>query len=189
MGDYDNLVGELAPGQKGWLPLDEGGYPTGPATLEPPPGPNAKACSVMASPADAPEGSDVLVSASGAPLIAPLNSNVDRRVEGGADFPGPTPPTVTLDSISPNEAEVGGADIYLVATGSGFTENSVILFNNGEEATEFIDSSQVGTTVKPSLASGPISVPVQVREGVTTTPAQTFTFTEAPIARGRRGRG
>jgi len=188
MGDYDNLVGELQPGQKGWLPLDEGGYPTGPATLEPPPGPNALACHVMASPADAPEGSDVLVSASGAPLIAPLNSNVDRRVDDG--FPDPPHVTfVTLESISPTEAEVGGADITLIATGSGFTEDSVILFNNGEEPTEFIDSSQVSTVVKPSLASGPVSVPVQVREGSTTTPAQTFTFTEAPIARGRRGRG
>src|SRR5688572_9534503 len=97
-GPFDHLIGELSPGDKGWLPLDEDGNPSGPATLDPPPHP-ALACSVYANPKDPLEEDDhALMSSSGAPLETPLTSNVDRRVPGG-DTPSPT-----ITSLSPNTA-------------------------------------------------------------------------------------
>jgi hypothetical protein len=85
LGAYDHFIGELWPGAFGWLPLDDQGVPSGPATLEPP-GPDVPACKVFAN--NAPTiGIDMLVSASGAPLVPPLNPNPDIRVMGETQDP------------------------------------------------------------------------------------------------------
>jgi hypothetical protein len=73
---------------------------------------------------------------------------------------GPTP---TVTGILPNNAKVGGDDLVLSVYGSNFTEDTKILFNNGEEPTEFVDASRVRTIVKPSTASGPAIVPITVK--------------------------
>jgi hypothetical protein len=177
MGEFDNLVGELSPGDYGWLPLDEAGNPSGPATLAPPPGPNAKACHVYSPP----EGDDLLVTATGAPIVPPLNSNIDKRT--GDE---PADPAPTLGSISPITAECGSADITLTCTGTGFTPNSVIVFNGGEEPTTFVSETELTTGVKPSLVTEPVSVLVTVTDDGNTTYPQTFDFTEPPITRRRK---
>jgi IPT/TIG domain len=79
------------------------------------------------------------------------------------DEPDPEEPVPTVTSILPNNVKVGGEDLVLSVYGTGFTENTVILFNNGEEPTEFVDASRVTTIVKPSTASGPAIVPVTVK--------------------------
>jgi len=183
-GPFDDLIGELQPGQKGWLPLDSSGSPTGPATISPPPGPDAKACSVMAvipsDPVDPEE--HLLVSSSGAPLDPPLNSNIDRRV-GGVDTPEPPPP-ISLTALLPNTAECHSADFELSVKGNNFTNQSVIVFNGYEEPTDFIDAQTIGTGVKPSLFVVPASVPCFVRDGEQETDPINFEFT-APARRSR----
>jgi len=185
MGNFDHLVGELQPGDHGWLPLDEAGSPTGPATLDPPPGPDAKACSVF-SPIGV--GIDKLVSSSGAPLDPPLNSNVDKRPPGHGEGVEEDPPI--LDSLEPAEAEVGGPDLTLRCLGSGFSAASVIVFNGGDEVTMFVSETELTTGVKPSLVSMSVPVPVQVRNGLQPeapiSAPQTFTFVDPEVLTRRR---
>lgn len=77
--------------------------------------------------------------------------------------PDPDAPVPVVTSILPNNTKVGGDDFTLSVYGEGFTEDTVILFNDGEEPTEFVDASRVRTLVKPSTASGPAIVPVSVK--------------------------
>lgn len=81
------------------------------------------------------------------------------RTGGGGGVP-PSAPTLT--ALDPATAVIGGADVTLTVTGTGFTENSVILFNNSPEPTTFVSDTVVTTIVKPSTASGPWTVPVTV---------------------------
>jgi predicted flap endonuclease-1-like 5' DNA nuclease len=95
---------------------------------------------------------------------------------------GPEP--LALEQLSPAEAVVGGEDVVLNCRGTGFDENSVIVFNAGDEPTTFVSKNVVTTVVKPSLASGALTVPVQIRNsssGAITEPLD-FSFTEAPLA-------
>lgn len=176
MGDYDHLVGELKPGDQGWLPLDEAGIPSGPATLKPPPELNAKAAHVMHV-IEPDEDEDILVSSTGAPLVPPLNSNVDKRTTPGV----PEVPPV-LNSLEPSTAECGSADFTLVFAGSGFTPNSVIVFNNFDEPTVFVSENSVTTIVKPSLFVVAAEVDSYIRNGDVESEHKLFTFTE-PAAR------
>jgi len=184
-GPFDDLVGELTPGQVGWLPLDEAGNPTGPATISPPP-PPALACSVMVNPVvPLPEGDDLLLSSTGAPLSVPLVSNVEKRDD---DWVGPTPPVPAappvITSISPNTAEIGSADIEMIVTGTGFTSSSIITFIGLDEPTDFFSETSVGTGVKPSLFVSAQLCPVTVRNGDVHSNSVDFEFT-APVGRKR----
>jgi len=73
-GAYDDLVGELFPGESGWLPLDDVGTPAGPAVRELP-DPPQRACRVMANGQGAP--GDILVTISGAPITPVMQPNTD----------------------------------------------------------------------------------------------------------------
>ena len=172
---FDHLAGELQPGDTGWLPLDASGVPSGPATISPPPGPDAKACSVSLT------NGGHLVSSTGAHLDPPLNSNVDRRV-GDTSQPEP----VSLTSLNPTSAAMSDPDFTLECIGSGFTEQSVIVFNGGDEPIVFVNHSKITTIVKPSMVGTPVSVLVQVREGNHTTDGLPFEFTEATTPTRRR---
>jgi len=178
-GPYDHLIGELTPGQSGWLPLDNDGIPSGPATLKPPPALDSKACSVMANSKN-PLGPEdhALLTSTGAELDPPLVSNVDRRVTPGQ----PQEPPV-LDSLTPTGAVVGDPDLVLTLTGSNFTEGSVIVFNGGDEITTYVSPTSLTTGVKPSLVGAPITVPVEVRDSGGRSNSLNFAFT-APVGRG-----
>ena len=98
--DTSALVGELLPGQSGWLAIDADGNPAGTATLLPPPI-GTPACSVMRGPDPVPIGHDALTTLAGAPLVAPLNPSSDRRF---GDAP-PPPPEGTLSAASGMKAQ------------------------------------------------------------------------------------
>jgi hypothetical protein len=83
-----------------------------------------------------------------------------------------------LTSIDPTSAVVGGPDLTLTVHGTEFTSDCVIYFNGGAEPTEFVSETELTTTVKPSTASGPITVPVTVGRGGHQTPPVSFEFTE-----------
>ena len=96
------------------------------------------------------------------------------------DFSLPKQPV--LNSISPNNAVIGGEDLTMEVIGSGFLEESVIVFNGGEEPTTFVSATRLTTIVKPSTATTPGTYPVGV---VGADGEASFTFTEAPL-RSRR---
>jgi hypothetical protein len=185
-GQFDDLVGELSPGDHGWLPLDEAGNPTGPATLQPPP-PPALACAVrVTAEVPLPEGHDLLVSETGAPLIPPLTSNVDKRDPD--TYVAPVKPSIV--SLTPNTAVSGDPDLEMLIEGTGFTPTSVIIFAGVEEPTDFHSDTSIGTGVKPSLFA-PATCSVEVRDTAGVSNSLDFTFTD-PAARGigqdRRGK-
>jgi hypothetical protein len=82
-----------------------------------------------------------------------------------------------LTSLNPATAAKGSADLTLHCLGSGFTANSVINFNGGNEPTTFVNAGDITTIVKPSLVSIAIAVPVVVVNGVLSSAPKTFTFT------------
>jgi hypothetical protein len=95
--------------------------------------------------------------------------------EGGKIAPKQIP---VLTGIAPNSAVVGGAPLTLTATGTGFTEDSKIIFNGGEEPTVFVSTTELTTEVQPATATGGISVPVLVRTVTWETASFDFTFTD-----------
>ena len=91
-------------------------------------------------------------------------------------------PGFGLGSIVPTEAEMGSADLTLHVHGSAFEDGAVIVFNGGDEATTFVSTTELTTTVKPSLAAVAGAVPVTVRNaGGAVSNELSFTFTEAAV--------
>lgn len=182
-GLYDDQVGELAPGQTGWLPLDDAGVPSGPATVNPPPGPNAKACSVKHNEQEAvDDGADVLVSSSGAPLSPPLQSNVDRRAPG-AEPPPPEVLVPTITLITPDTAPAG-VDLALAIAGNDLDGATEVLVN-GTSSAATGDATNITTTVlAATLVEGAASVVVSTPNGATNSLSLTVT---APVGRDSRG--
>jgi len=182
MGDYDHFAGELtAPGDKGWLPLDEDGTPIGPATLQAPVAP-ALACAVVA--VELPDDQGIgLTTPTGAPITDEMVPNSDFRVPGSGTAPLPEPSPI-LTSLEPNTAVSGDPDFTLHYRGTDFTENSVIRFAGQDEPTIFIDSTDITTIVKPSLFA-PATVQCSVVDGGAETQSLDFEFT-APAVNRRR---
>jgi hypothetical protein len=85
-------------------------------------------------------------------------------------------PQPTVTGLNPASAAVGGPDVVLSVYGTGFTAATEILFNLGVEPTTFVSDTEVTTVVKPSTASGPVTVPVSVVGAEESAP---FEFTAA----------
>lgn len=96
---------------------------------------------------------------------------------------GPVPPepaaAPTLDSLSPHSAVSGDPnDIVMSAIGTGFTADSIIVFNGHPEPTTFVSDTELTTGVKPSLFVVPAVCPVEIHTLSQVTDALDFTFTE-----------
>jgi hypothetical protein len=96
---------------------------------------------------------------------------------------GNPPPPINIASLNPPSMIVGGAQQTLEVIGDGFTSASVIVFNGGDEKTTFVDANKVTTIVKPALASGPISLPIYVRNYQRPSNTVQFEFVEAEAER------
>ena len=164
-GQYDNLIGELTPGQTGWLPLDDAGTPSGPATIAPPPGPNAKACSVKASSTEeVAQGWDALLTSTGAPITDHNVSNVDRRYDPNAPE---TPPVITptISSISPTTAPAG-VDLALTILGNNLTgATAVTVAGTASVPTSASGTAVEATVLAATLVAGTLQVSVTTPNG------------------------
>jgi hypothetical protein len=175
VGPHDDKIGDLLPGQFGWLPLDPNGLPSGPATFAFP-GISTAVARVFAS-FQPNLNIDALVTPAGGPLTDRMNANSDRLyIPPRPDDPIAPP---TLASIAPATAVIGGADLTLICTGTNYTPTSKIMFNGGEEPTTFISPTSISTVVRPSTASTPGDYPVTVKTILGETPPKQFTFTLA----------
>ena len=163
-GAYDSLIGELTPGQQGWLPLDDAGTPSGPATIQPPPGPNAKACSVKAStPEEIAQGWDALLTSTGAPITDHNVSNVDRRFPN--DPANPAPVTPTISSISPATAPAG-ADLALTILGTNLTgATAVTVAGTASVPTSATGTGVEATVLAATMVAGTLQVSVTTPNG------------------------
>lgn len=102
----------------------------------------------------------------------------DGRPRANDAYAGGDEVRPTLNSITPNTAVKGSADLTLSCNGTQFTPNTVIWFNGGYEPTTYVSPTQVTTIVKPSLVSQAIAVQVNVSNGANPSPTpKTFTFT------------
>jgi len=117
-----------------------------------------------------------------------LQSELLRRDDTWTTYEGgpvpPEPPAApTLDSLSPATAVAGDAtDITMSAIGTGFTADSIIMFNGLPEPTTFVSDTEVTTGVKPSLFVVPAVCPVEVHTVSQIAGPLDFSFTD-PVAR------
>ena len=95
-GPYDGMVGELLPGESGWLPLDAQGVPVGPAVRELPDPSTTRSCRVMANGVDQP--GDILVTNTGAPITPIMQPNTDV-------LPWTAPPEIPIARTSQNHRD------------------------------------------------------------------------------------
>jgi hypothetical protein len=98
----------------------------------------------------------------------------------GVPVPGPAP---VLTELSSTSAIIGGPNVLLKASGTGFSRGAQLTFNGGLEATSV---TTLETTINMASATTPGSYPVTVKnpDGQESEPLM-FTLTE-PVA--RRGR-
>jgi hypothetical protein len=73
------------------------------------------------------------------------------------------PPQIT--ALEPASASITDPDFEGHVRGLNFTEDSVIIWNGAEEPTRFIDSTNIWTTVVPSVVTAPTVLDVYVRNG------------------------
>lgn len=95
--------------------------------------------------------------------------------EGGGEVEDDPPDLLDID---PDVATIGDADLTLTCTGEGFTANSKIVFNGGEENTVFVNETTLTTIVKPSTASTAGEYPVLVRDATGDSEPLSFEFVE-----------
>lgn len=127
------------------------------------------------------------VKANGMPELDEDLAEMIELLEAAAGGSGVGENAPLVASLDPESMNVPGPDAPILVIGSGFTEESVIIWNGGDEETEFVSPTKVRTTVKVSTVEAPLpfTLPVQVRNEDQVSNALQFTFTEAPI-QGRR---
>jgi len=69
-----------------------------------------------------------------------------------------------ITALSQNGAIVGDAAFTLSVFGENFDNQSVIVWNNGDETTTFVTAGEITTGVDPTTASGAVMIPIQVRD-------------------------
>ena len=99
---------------------------------------------------------------------------------GGGSIEQPDVDAPVIDSLEPDEANIGDDDLTLhVTADAGLTPDCIIVFNGGDEATTFVSETELTTTVKPSTAQVPGDYPVQVRRAGKLSNILMFSFEEA----------
>jgi len=178
-GPYDSFVGELAPGDDGWLPLDDAGFPSGPATKAPPPI-SVKACAVQANAeVPLPDNAHLLLSESGAELQPPLINNTERRV--GEAAPPPVLPAIT--AVSPDTGVVA-VDLPISVTGTGLSGATNISLGGSQIPVDAggTDTSVSGTIPGASMVEPSLQIMVITPGGA----SNQLPITVTPVARDAR---
>jgi IPT/TIG domain len=86
--------------------------------------------------------------------------------------------TITFTNMSPATAVHGVADLTVTLTGTGFTTNTVLLWNGSPDGCTFVNATTITTVVKPSLVSVAVTVPVALQQpGQLPTATRNFVFT------------
>jgi hypothetical protein len=99
-------------------------------------------------------------------------------IDGWTDAgPGGGAPTIT--ALTPSTVALGAPNFTVHVTGTGFTPDSVIVWNGYDEPTTVVSDTEVTTGVDMAVWLAAATVPVAVRAGGTLSAPVSFTFTDA----------
>ena len=107
-----------------------------------------------------------------------LSSNDPAVVIAQYDTPVEGENGLSITELAPDTAEVGGDDVTMYINGTGFTDQTVINFNGGEEPTTLVNAECVSTLVKASIAGTAGTFPVFVTDGGVQSNSLEFTFAD-----------
>lgn len=83
-----------------------------------------------------------------------------------------------LESLSPSEGVAGSSDITMTITGTGFTPESVLVWNGADDTMEFVSETECTAVVKLSLSTVASVCTVAVRNDVDLSNELSFAITE-----------
>jgi hypothetical protein len=95
--------------------------------------------------------------------------------------PPPEPEAPVLNSINPASAVMGGSEVELECSGTGFTALSQIAINGAVVPTRFYSDEMITTMITPAAATGPETAEITVKNGELESAPQTFTMEAAPV--------
>jgi hypothetical protein len=114
--------------------------------------------------------------------LVSINEPPGSRVYTGEDGPNQIPddpkhelPPLVLSDIDPDAAVVGSGSVALTVTGTGFTPNCVVVFDDAEVPTVFV--SQTSLTADCPVSDVAEIVDVEVTRGEDMSDVLTFEFT------------
>jgi len=114
------------------------------------------------------------------PAGSTLGSNMDasgQPIQGGEDK------TPVVTAVDPDECTIGDEDFDIFVHGTGFGEDSVIVFAGQDEPTDLEDDGSLSTGIDMSLWQGADTVKVSVKNGDKTSNEVDFTFHANPATR------
>jgi hypothetical protein len=122
------------------------------------------------------------------PLGSTIGSNMDAQGQpitgGGAGSGVPNPDTTpAITELEPDEATIGEETFDLFVHGTGFTEDSVIVFAGQEEPTDLEDDGTLSTGINMDVWNGADTVQVSVKNGDKMSNMMDFTFHAEPATR------
>ena len=91
----------------------------------------------------------------------------------GEDWPGPV-----LDGLNPDSMEIPAADAWIVLHGTGFTADSLVIWDEDERKPDYVNPGKVRVLVTPPEEPGEVPVAIMERGEISNT--LLFTFTQAP---------
>jgi hypothetical protein len=108
-------------------------------------------------------------------------------VGDAGDLPPPPveTPTPAITAIDPATAEVGGVDVIVSVSGTGFIDTSVVNLAGAPLATVYTDATILTATISPVAAIAGVQ-PVTVTNDALASNAVDFTFTDPVSGRKRR---
>ncbi len=108
---------------------------------------------------------------------ATVTVSTNALVSNGSTFtisPGNSTPAIS--SLSPAIAQAGGTAFTLTVNGSGFTNNSTILWNGSPLSTSFVSAIQLTGSVDASLIAAQSTATITVRTNSAVSNSSTFTI-------------
>jgi len=114
-----------------------------------------------------------------------VGGNMDasgQPIQGGENQGGSSQP-LNISSLDPDEATIGEETFDIFVHGTGFTENSVIIFAGQEEPTDLEDDGTLSTGINMDVWQGADTVKVAVKDGDRTSNEMDFTFHAEPATR------
>ncbi len=88
---------------------------------------------------------------------------------------GPNTPAFGISKLSPFTANTPGAQTTLTVTGTGFTNNSKVMWGNSQRTTTFVSATQLTATITAADLSAGAVVQVSVQDSALTTNSLPFT--------------
>jgi hypothetical protein len=105
-----------------------------------------------------------------------------------AEVPDVVDEAPVLTALDPGTAEMQSGDITVTITGTGFTETSVLVWNDADDVADYVSPTELTTTVKTDLSTVAVDCKVEVRNGDQLSNSLTFSITEPEVKSSRKKR-